>query len=86
MAHAFVEVFLAVAHFKVWLPPKILIVQRVVFVEHSHIFCKPFNALKVCHVDEGMRWRYSFVMVVEADDDRQYGVMHHPEKSKKVIV
>jgi hypothetical protein len=33
-----------------------------------------------------MRWRYSFVMVVEADDDRQYGVMHHPEKSKKVIV
>lgn len=70
MAHAFIKVFLAVAHFKVWLPPKILIVHRVVFVEKYHVVCKLFNTLKISCVEKGMPWRYLFVMVVKPYNNR----------------
>ncbi len=80
MTHANVDILLFVAGFKVRLPPKVLVVQRVVPVEEDQVVGQLPHIFKFCRVDEGMRWRNLVVVVVKTKDDRDYWTLEHPEK------
>lgn len=82
MTHPFVEVLLAVTHFKMGFPPKVLIVQSVILVEKNHVVGQIFNMFEIGHVNEGMSRCYLFVMIVEANNNGDYGLVHHTEKPK----
>jgi hypothetical protein len=66
------------------LPPKVLVVQRVVPVQEDQVIGQLPQIFKFCRVDEGMRWRHLVVMIVKAKDDRDDRTMKHTEKPFKV--
>jgi hypothetical protein len=84
VTHANVDVLLFVPRFKVRLPPKVFVVQRVVPVEEDQVIGQLPHIFKFCRVDVGMRWRNFVVVIVKAEYDWDDRTMKHPEKSTKL--
>ena len=80
MTHAYISVFLAVAHLEMRLPPKIFVIQSVIFVEQEQVVGQLSHVFKFGDVDERMRWRYHFVVVVKSENDGYYWAVHHSEE------
>ncbi len=83
VTHSNVDVLLFVSGFKVRLPPKVLVVQRVVPVEEYQVIGQLPHIFKFCRVNVGMRWRNLVVMIVKAEDDWNYRTLKHTEKPTK---
>lgn len=86
MTIAHILMICTVENLEMRFPPKVLIVQRIVFVEQHHIIGQLFRIFKCSRVDKRMPWSDFLVIAVQAENDGNHRMMQCVEKLLSDVV